>query len=238
MSWACQRSSYNGWFRPRQLPCAGQFSRRVRSPRVEAILNGVHARLSRMEDLTPVLYLDGRALLVSHYSKDREARTGPAPGGFGRGYKLHAMVTQDRRVPVWSVMPLNVSEKVVAAELVDWTRPSGLVLADGFYDSGTLYDQVSSYGGHLLTPLPQNAGRGHHRQSSARLAAALAWKGVAGYVFRDRIHVEGCFGNQSSFGGGLGPLPAWVRTLPRVRRWVGAKLTIYHARLHLRKAVA
>jgi hypothetical protein len=32
--------------------------------------------------------------------------------------------------------------------------------------------------------------------------------------------------------GGLGTaLPPWVRTLARVRRWVGAKIVMYNARL-------
>ena len=35
-------------------------------------------------------------------------------------------------------------------------------------------------------------------------------------------------------GGGLWNLPAWVRGLDRVRRWVGVKIVLYNARLALR----
>jgi hypothetical protein len=37
------------------------------------------------------------------------------------------------------------------------------------------------------------------------------------------------------YGGGLGPLPAFVRRLPRVTRRVGVKIILYHTRLILRK---
>jgi len=126
------------------------------------------------------------------------------------------------------VTSLNVSEPRVAEELVESTRgrlPLGLVLADGNYDRGRLYDCVASVGGRLLTPLPKNAGGGHRRQSSSRLVAAEAWKGIAGYVYRDRLAVERFFAHQSAYGGGLALLPAWARTLPRVRRWVGTSLS-------------
>jgi hypothetical protein len=41
-----------------------------------------------------------------------------------------------------------------------------------------------------------------------------------------RIGIEQSFGNLTSFGGGLGPLPAWVRRPHRVVVWVAAKLLI------------
>ena len=48
--------------------------------------------------------------------------------------------------------------------------------------------------------------------------------------------MERAFANLSNFGGGLTHLPPWVRTLPRVTRWVTAKLIIYHARANVRNA--
>jgi hypothetical protein len=39
-------------------------------------------------------------------------------------------------------------------------------------------------------------------------------------------------------GGGLGPLPAWVRGLRRVTRWTGAKIILYNARIQVRKRMA
>ena len=237
-AWACDRRHYGGVFRPRRLPSASQFSRRLRSERTAQLLTAVFRRLAETDRATPVCCLDAKPLVVGPCSKDRDARAGRVYGGFARGYKLHAITTEDRRFLCWSVEPLNVDERRVATELVDTVRPRCLLLTDGNYDSGALYDQVASWGGQLLAPIPTNAGRGHRRQSAARLAVIEAWRGVAGYVYRDRICIEQTFGHLTSFGGGLGPLPAWVRTLPRVRRWVGCKLILYHARLRLRNKAA
>lgn len=54
-------------------------------------------------------------------------------------------------------------------------------------------------------------------------------------VLRHRNDIELTYSNLTSYGGGLGPLPAFVRRLPRVTRWVGATITLYHARLRIRK---
>ncbi len=238
LCWACERSHYGGPFRPRRLPSVAQFSRRLREPRTADILNGVFRRLAEADRVTSLCYMDGRPLVVGGYSKDRDARSGRACGGFARGYKLHVLVSEDRRVLCWSVMPLNVDEGKVARVILGVVRPKALVLADGNYDDGKLYEQAAMNGGQWLAPVPENAGKGHRRQSAARMAAVAAWRGIAGYVYRERIGVEQTLAHQCTFGGGLGPLPTWVRTLPRVERWVGAKLIIYHARLQQRRNVA
>lgn len=239
LCWACQRKHYTSCFRPRKLPSVSQFCRRIKTSRCQRILQCVQDCLAQPSVRSEVSFLDGRALVVGAHSKDREARRGHAPGGFARGYRLHAWATEDGRIPVWSVTSLNVSEKRVAKEMLGFASLSGLVLADAGYDSGSLYDKVAERGMQLLTPMiRKNAGQGHRRQSHARLAAARAWHGIAGYVYRQRLSAEQFFGHQTTFGGGLGPLPAWVRTLERVRRWVGVKLIIYHARRALRKAVS
>jgi hypothetical protein len=241
LCWACERTNYTSCFRPRRLPSVSQFCRRVQTPRIQQLLNATHARVAEAQRSSAVCYVDGRPLPVGACSKDRDAKRGKISGGFARGYKLHALVTEDRRVPVWSVTALNVSEQSVAEQLIE-TIPEGvalnLLLGDSNYDSGPLYDKVAARGGRLVTPLPKNAGQGHRRQSPARLEAVAAWRGMAGYVYKDRWEVERCFGAQASLGGGIAPLPAWVRTLPRVRRWIGAKLIVYHARLQRQRAVS
>ena len=238
LCWACDRRNYSSCFRPRRLPSVSQFCKRIKHERCNQILQGVHERLGHLDWGSELSFVDGRALIVGANSKDPDARAGRAPGGFARGYKLHAWATQDGRIPVWSVMPLNVNEKPVAAELFRYRMADGLVLADGKYDSRALYDQVDADGGQFLAPLPRNAGKGHVPQSPARNRAIEAWGGIGGYVYRSRVTVERIFAHLSAFGGGLAGLPPWVRTLPRVRRWVGAKLIIYHARWNVRKAVA
>ncbi len=238
LCWACDRGNYGSCFRPRRLPSVSQFSRRVRSDRCERILQGVYEQLAGYPAWRGVGFIDARPLVVGACSKDGDARAGRVYGGFARGYRLHAFVAENGQIPAWSVTSLNVSGPPIAERLVHQVQPKGLVLGDGDYDSRSLYDAVAQYGGQLVTPLPKNPGRGHHRQSVSRLAMIGAGRGLRRYVYRDRIAVERTFSQQSSFGGGLAPLPSWVRTLPRVRRWVGAKLIIYHARLSLRRAVS
>jgi hypothetical protein len=50
-------------------------------------------------------------------------------------------------------------------------------------------------------------------------------------LFALRGGVGRAFGNATSFGGGLGPLPAWARRRQRVEQWVWAKLLIDAVRI-------
>lgn len=238
LCWACHREPYACCFRPRRWPSVSQFCKRVQTARVQQVLQKVHDLLSKSEPLGSLSFLDGRALCVGPCSKDREATRGPIPGGMGKGYKRHAWAGEDGRIPVWSVMPLNVSEKTVAGVLLESVPQKEMILADSGYDAGWLYDGVEEGGGCFLTPLPENAGGGHRPQSPSRLAAAEAWKSIAGYGYAQRRVIERIFAATATFGGGLYGLPPWVRTLRRVRRWVGAKLIIYHARWRLRTHAA
>lgn len=237
LCWACDRRNYASCFRPRRLPSVSQFCRRIQTERCTLMLQRVHEQLSHFQSRPELSFIDGRAFPVGAHSKDPDAKAGRASGGFARGYKLHAWATEDGRIPIWSVMPLNVNEKPVASELLRYHTADGVVLADGEYDARHLYDQVEADGGQFITPLPRNAGKGHQAQSASRNLVAWAWQGIAGYVYRCRGTVERTFAHLSAFGGGLAPLPAWVRTLRRVRRWIGTKLIIYHARWNLRKGI-
>jgi hypothetical protein len=238
LCWAANRDNHGGCFRPRKLPSNSQFCRRIKTERCARILQSVHEQMVHFEWSQELSFIDGRALLVGANSKDPDARPGRAPGGFGRGYKLHVWAAKDGRIPVWSVTPLNANEKPVAHEMLRYRTAEELVLADSQYDSRALYDAVAHDGGFLLTPVPRNAGKGHSVQSVSRNAAISAWDGIAGYVYKERGGVERIFAHISAFGGGLAGLAPWVRTLHRVRRWVGTKLIIYHARWNLRKQVA
>jgi len=238
LCWASDRLHYNTLFRPRALPSNSQFCKRLKTVRVQQVLQEVHNRLANTSAAAEFTMVDGRILRVGSYSKDPDARRSHVPGGFGRGYRLHAWGTQDQRIPLWSVMPLNVDERAVAMVLADQVPPAPLALADANYDSGPLYDRLAERGISLLTPMRRaNPGGGHRRPSPARLAAAHEWKGMAGYVYRERGEIERQFGHQVWTAGGLGPLPGWVRRLPRVRMWIGAKLIIHHARLRVRRSV-
>jgi hypothetical protein len=236
--WAVHRENYSKLFRPRRLPSRSRFNRRIKSPRCQALLKGLAER-GAGASTTDVLLMDGRALRVGPHSQDRDAHKGWAGGGYAKGYKLHVIASENGVILASRVLPMNVSELTAATDLIAQVRPQGLLLADGGYDAGHLYEQVRACGGQLLTRLPARVGKGHRAQSPGRLQAAAMWAaGEATAPYRQRDKVERIFSQQSSFGGGLAPLPAWVRGLERVQRWVAAKILIYHLRLKSRGKTA
>ena len=238
LCWAAERSNYSSVFRPRRLPSRSQFCRRIQSARCQALLDALDRELADVEDVPNIFLMDSRPLRVGPYSRDPDVRSGYTKDGFAKGYKVHALAAKQGQIVAWRLTPLNRNDKPVAWELIDEARPQGVVLADGAYDSGALYDHVMEHQALLLTPLPVNAGGGHRPQSPARLLAAQMWANGAEKLYGERLGIERIFSQQSSFGGGLAPLPAWVRRADRVRRWVTAKIILYHARLALRSEAA
>lgn len=241
--WACNRANYHSRFRPRRLPSQSRFSRRIRSERCRTLLTAVYQRLADVENASGATYIDARPFPVGSCSKDRQARCGRVQGGKARGYRLHSLVSNDRRVLNWAVTPMNEAETTYARLLIDTAPAVGaVILGDGVFDASHLYDAAAARGSLLVAAIREDRLKSRpraNRNSPLRIAAVEHWKtGIAQYVYRERIAVEGVFGNQSSYGGGLGPLPAWVRTLPRVTRWIGAKLILYHARLKCRNEAA
>src|SRR5438552_13963263 len=75
---------------PASCPAFSQFTRRIKTDRCRQILSWAHEELAEAHLASPVSYLDGKPLLVSPVSKDRDARRGRVSGGFAKGYKLHA----------------------------------------------------------------------------------------------------------------------------------------------------
>ena len=186
--------------------------------------------------------LDGKPLPLRDLTQDPEARRGRGAGRMQTGYKLHALAAPDGRILRYRVHPLNVGEPNTARELVTDLPPETVVLADANYDSSPLYEAVSQRGAQLLTPLKgwaRSADR-LRRMSPARRRVMRLWvsaEPLCRQLYHERATVERIFSALTCFGGGLGPLPSWVRHLDRVRRWVTGKLAIYHARLCCRKAV-
>ena len=245
MMWACDRANYHGLFRPRRLPSVSQFHRRVKSERVQQILQHVHDDLARVDQPTATLVVDGKALVINPVSRDPDARWGHTfAKRLGVGYKLHAYSTEDQRILCWCVRPLNEYEAHVATLLLDWLPPPSertLILADGNYDTHDFYKAVSDHGAKLLTALRREPAKhpvtlrqmGKDRREALRLHEQKP--SLVRMAMRTRPTIERTFANATNYGGGLGPLPAFVRRLPRVRRWVGAKICLYHARLHARR---
>lgn len=240
MCWACNRHNYSTLFRPLVLPSVSQFSRRLKTERIEEMIQVVNERLSQIHSFPKLSFFDGKALAVSKHSRDKEAKKGYADGSFRKGYKLHAWATQDGRIPRFRVLPMNCGEPNTAIELTDLIPNGSLVLADANYDSGKLYKAVEDRNSQLLTPLKGMAQSVTQlrRMPEARKTAMKLWQHFGKQckeLLKLRYGIERIFSAVSCFGGGLNPLPAWVRRLPRVQRWVCAKLIFYHTRLILRK---
>lgn len=240
LCWATNRANYRSVFRPRRLPSRSQFCRRIKTRRCQAILGDVHQRLADVDlgDAPRIAMMDGRGFRVHDHSTDPDATTGYASGGFAKGYRLHALARENGRFTGIRITPMNVSEKRVARELIDEHCPTGFLLADQGYESGPLYDHARERGVILMTPLSKNAGGGHRQQSKARMFAKKLWDSGGETLYKRRDAIERFFGQLSAFGGGLAPLPAWVRRLERVERWITAKVIIYHGRLLVRENAA
>lgn len=245
MTWALERRHYNRTFHPCKVPSISQLNRRIAADRFQLILQRVHQLLAG-DSRCKGMILDGQALCVGPVSQDRDARIGHIPGGMGKGYKLHAMLASDGSIPVFSVMPLNTHELPVARQMLarlPHDLNGTLVMADGNYDAHILHKQVARQGGFLITHLRRGGSRrrrrGQHghpvtrRQMgpSRRLLIDL-WENspqLMRRIYNHRKRIERCFGNLSCTPGLLSGLPKFVRGLARVRRFVGAKICLYHA---------
>ena len=241
MYWACDRSNYPRWFKPKRLPSPSQFTRRVRRQRFDDLCQAIHEDAAG-RGTAGMSFFDGKPLVVGPASKDPEAKRGHIMGGFAKGYKLHIWGTLDRRIPVFSVQSLNRGEQPVAEAMVAFLpllSDRALVLADSNYDFAALYSLLAARNGALLV---KPRGIAKHPKTLAqagpyRREMLTQWQDpsrLAPMVYKQRIHVEGILSNLTCCSEGLGPLPAWVRGLRRVRRWVGIKIILYHMRLNAR----
>jgi hypothetical protein len=221
--------------RPARLPSAGVLARRLGSVAVGALLRAIERRVREAAGPTLLALLDGKPRAVGGCTKGPDAKRGRGAGGMASGYKLHALWA-GRPVPeVWAVPPLTVHEVTAADDLLGRVDGGGYLLAGGNYDASRLFDRAAARGYQLLVPPPKNAGQGHHYVSPyRRRSIALRGAALGRAVHAVRRRIEQAFGNATAFAGGLGPLPAWVRRLRRVERWVWAKLLINGVRI-LRK---
>jgi Transposase DDE domain len=240
--WACLARNWPEHQRWRGLPCDGTMSQRLRTLPVLQLLAAVLERLAALADDPHVLALlravDGKPLPVGGHSKDRDADWGKsAGGGWEKGYKMFDVWPAGGVVPdAWALGPMNLPEPHVArTELLPTleTRGCGGYLAgDALYDSNPLHERCAAAGLQLVAPRKKpGTGLGHHAHHPSRLRAielledplhARFGRGL----YATRVSIERRLGNLCTFGGGLAPLPAWVRRPRRVARWVAAKLVI------------
>jgi len=234
--WATNPRSWSYSTRPQALPDQSTMSRRLRDAQTWCFLDKLARRVAG--PVRPVLIkaLDGKPLVVAKHSADADATRGRGVGGFAKGYKLHAIWGGGPMPLAWSVRPLNVSEITEAQRLIPQLSDEGYLLADANYDRNVLYDQAAAHGHQLISQRQRPAvGLGHRRHSPHRLRSIQLLEQAPSpfgrELYRRRRAIERDFAGLTGFGGGLQCLPSWVRSLPRVRLFVHAKLIINAARI-------
>jgi hypothetical protein len=236
VDWATRPASWTPSTRPGRIPDQSTLSRRLRAPEVRAFLDRLAPRVGGKPHPGLVKALDGKPLTVARHSKDPDATCGRGVGGMAKGYKLHAIWGQSPMPLAWSVHPLNVSEVREARNLIASLPGEGSLLGDSNYDRNPLYELAAQARHQLVAPrMKPGTGLGSRRHSPHRLRSIhlleRAPSDFGPMLYQLRTTIERQFGGLVSFGGGLQSLPPWVRTLPRVRLFVHAKLLINAARL-------
>lgn len=244
--WACQRKNWPPDECWRDLPSDSTMSARLKTLSVLQLLQALLDRLTSLAESQPSLVqvVDAKPLPVGGYSKDRDARWGQAAGHKARGYKLFDIWSSDdnRLTPTaWTLGPMSLPEPdALRLTLLPSLGGGGYLLGDALYDSNPLHEACCDRGLQLVAPRKKpGTGLGHREHQPGRLRSIeltemqtpgdLPASGPAPFgcnLYRLRGAIERRQGHLCSFGGGLAPLPAWVRRPRRVARWVAAKLVI------------
>lgn len=241
--WASQKRNWPLWARHLKAPSYSQHMRRLRSASVQGLLDrlreavGAELRAAQPAGVTKIC--DGKPLLVSGFSRDRDTASGRVPDGWGRGYKLHVVVDTTGLIEAWRVTSLEAGEATIARQLLTELDLRGcLVLGDANFDSNPTYALLADAGGRLLAPRRKpGRGLGRRKHHPDRLHAIEELENAPDANSRltqhrrCRLRVEQVLGHLCNLPGGLSPLPSHVRRLHRVRRWIAGKILLYH--LHL-----
>jgi hypothetical protein len=230
--WACQREHWPLEQWRKKLPSQSQMSRRLRTFAVHQVLLQLQHALRERLPSSWIKYIDGKPLPVGGCSKDRDAKFGRGAAGIQRGYKIVCVVDQQGPIDAWRLGSMNVPEHDQAELLLQEMPWAMYIVGDNAYDKNALYELAARREMRLVGAFKAHAkAPGHWRHSPHRLASLELQKRPMGQdLLRMRTGVERSYGNLSSFAGGLGPLPAWVRTPRRVAVWVAAKICLDFAR--------
>ncbi|MCU0711571.1 MAG: transposase [Pirellula sp.] len=234
VSWATQPRNWAIHLRKHVLPTDSTMSRRLRTKSIKELLEALEQKIIAPKDPNSLVWLiDGKPLTISGCSKDKQAGYGRAAGGKAKGYKLHAIVGKSGGIANWRIAPMNKDERVMAERMLKFTNINGYILADGNYDSNTLFamcDEKQNLQMVVPRRFGKNRGLGHRKQSAGRLRSKELLEGpetkFGDDLIDQRESIERFYGNLTNWGGGLTGLPSWVRTHRRVHRWVQAKLLL------------
>jgi hypothetical protein len=240
--WAQDKRNWPLWMRRLKCPSYSQLERRLSTDSVQQLIAELNQEFRHQLPSSGEKFCDGKPLTVGGFSKDPDTAEGKLPGdGWGRGYKLHVIVDSCGAVDAFELTALDAGEPTVTRELVlSMDLRDVLLRADSNYDSNPLYGAVAERGGRLIAPRKKpNTGLGHQPHHSDRLLAIkeLEQSGEESNRShkRHRIRVEQALGHLTNLPYGLSPLPNFVRRKVRVKRWVLAKIVLYHLALILRE---
>lgn len=233
--WACSVDNWPLKMPPGGLPSPSQFSRRFREPSVQQLLDQVEREVAAIDPPPPgvcVATVDARPLIIGNHSHDKHAGYGRAAGGKAKGYKLHRIIDAQSRGLAWRLGPMNVDERVMARRMIRGLSVTGYLLGDGNFDSNKLFGVAREHGLQMIVPRRYGPDKGLAvgRHDPARLRSRDYLENTISpfgrELFGSRGGIERHFGTQASTPELLTHLPAWVRTRPRVYRWVQAKLVL------------
>jgi len=234
--WASNKHNWPLWCRRLAFPSYSQLMRRLSWKRTQDLIDQLNAEFRAQLPSTSQKACDGKPLVVGGFSKDPDAAAGKIPDGWGRGYKLHAIIDSLGAIDAFCITPLDSGEATVMRKLVDKIDLSGAILrGDANYDSNPLYDATARSGARLIAPRRKpHTGLGHCRHHPHRLLAIAELEKSPDHLHRHKLHrnrVEQGLAHLTNLSFGLWALPNFVRRLPRVTMWTKAKITLYHFHL-------
>jgi hypothetical protein len=242
-NWACDPRHWPPAERHWPKPSPSRMSRRLKPAHMTGLMQQIEAQLRGPQQSAPLVKtIDAKPLPVGSYSKDKQATWGQAGKAKAKGYKLFCL-TDPQGIATWQVHGMATSELAVARQLIPQLDGGGYLLGDALYDTNALHDLAGLCNHQLIAPRKKpQTGLGNRPHSPLRLRCIdlleRAPNPFGRQLYKQRTGIERVFGQMGNFAAGLGPLPNWVRTLARVRRWVHAKIIINALRLQKQRLAA